>query len=135
MLETKKQQITEELQHIEGRIKRNFENRFSTKPDDTESGEHEMPDTEEQLEDVLTESQIAVAIVGKNVNDIFTNSQETSINESSENCVQNSTTKDIKSVGNENKELHNIQTNVPSDEDNTKNTPKLNEQMNVTEFV
>lgn len=61
LIEIKKQQVTEELQHIEDRIKRNFDNRISPKTDTIENAEQEVQETEEQLEDVLTDSQIAVA--------------------------------------------------------------------------
>lgn len=49
------------MQHIEDRIKRNFDNRVSQKTDIIENAEQDVRETEEQLEDVLTESQIAVA--------------------------------------------------------------------------
>lgn len=69
MIERKKQQVTEELQHIEDRIKRNFDNRLITKPECNEIGEQDVQDADEPIEDVLTESQIAVASVSKKQND------------------------------------------------------------------
>lgn len=103
LIEVKKQQVTEELQHIEDRIKRNFDNRISQKTDNVESAEQEVRETEEQLEDVLTESQIAVA---SNVNnksdepDTKTDKcQETSVaNESSDSNTVDNTAEESNSV-------------------------------------
>lgn len=64
MIGIKKQQITEELQHIEDRIKRNFENRVA-KPDTNDNEEPEAQELEEHFEDVLAESRFAIANANK----------------------------------------------------------------------
>lgn len=137
MVETKKQQITKELQHIEERIKRNFDNRNITKSDGLECGEHELQDTEEQFEDV-TESQVVIPNVCKNSNDLSTNErtyQEQIINELGGSFVQNSTVEETKSVSTDNsgEELSNPQVNFPSCElqDETKNIQNVCEQDDV----
>lgn len=77
------------MQHIEDRIKRNFDNRL-TKPDSNDNGEPEAHDSEEHFEDVLTESQIAVVNVkqSKDFEEKENHTQEESvIVEPSESCV------------------------------------------------
>lgn len=101
MIEIKKQQVTEELQHIEDRIKRNFDNRIIIKPD-IESGEPEIPDAEEQLEEVFAESQIVNASVNKNSKDVELNENDTQhvelANEPSDSNFINNTAEETGSI-------------------------------------
>lgn len=104
LIEIKKQQVTEELQHIEDRIKRNFDNRISQKSDNVESTEQEVRETEEQLEDVLTESQIAVAAnINNNKSDDLETKEDKCLeisvaNESSDSNTVDNTGEEINSV-------------------------------------
>lgn len=80
------------MQHIADRLKRNFENRI-IRPDNNESGEHEVQDTEGHLEDSLTESQLPNEI-SENVHTETKEehwNNEKGENESSESTVENNT--------------------------------------------
>lgn len=95
MIDTKKQQVTEELQHIEDRIKRNFENRSIIKPDNNESTEQEIHDNEEHFEDVLTESQVSITTE----NNMFRSNESEEDNQKQNDLSENSVNINEHTVG------------------------------------
>lgn len=141
LIETKKLQITEELHHIEERIKCNFDSRVA-KPDGIETGEKELQDTDEQFEYALTESQVAVTDVNNFSNDIISKEnkcqEELLVTEPSENSAENNSVKEIDVINKCGEELDYLKKNVSHceiEDEVTKNIPSVNHQTDVTEII